>query len=142
VDAADEIWNRACDPFSPLHERGDRALQAVLHVHGQVMNGGLASAIEYQSPAEIESAIAGFGYFGRDAMGRVLREALEVAFPEGAVADVEVREQHMEALDEASYERLEQLEGAYNTLVPHDDVLEEMFRERLRTAPRDFAPLE
>jgi hypothetical protein len=106
------------------------------------MNGGVASAMEYQSPEEIESAMAGFEYFGRDEVGQVLREALEVAFPAGAVADVEVREQHMEALDEASHERLEQLDGAYNTLVPRDDVLEEMFRERLQASPRDFAPLE
>jgi Domain of unknown function (DUF4375) len=141
VDAADGIWNRACDPFTSLPEPGDGALQAVLRVHGQVMNGGLASAIEYQSPEEIESAMGGFGYFGRDELGQILREAQEVAFPAGAVADVELREEHMEALDEASYERLEQLEGAYNARVPRDDVLEEMFRERLRASPRDFAPL-
>jgi hypothetical protein len=106
------------------------------------MNGGLASAVEYRSPEELESAIAGFGYFGRDGVGQVLREALEVAFPAGPVADVEVREEHMEALDGSSWERLEQLEGAYNTLIPRDDVLEEMFRERLQASPRDFAPLE
>ena len=111
-------------------------------MHGQVMNGGLSSAVEYQSPEEIESAVGGFGYFGRDELGQILREAQEVAFPAGAVADVELREEHMEALDEASYERLEQLEGAYNALVPRDDILEEMFRERLQAAPRDFAPLE
>jgi Domain of unknown function (DUF4375) len=142
VDAADEIWNRACDPFSPLHEPGDRALQAVLRVHGQVMNGGLASAVEYQSPEEIDSAVAGFGYFGRDDLGQILREAVEAAFPAGAVADIEEREGHMEALDDASYERLEQLDDAYNTLVPRDGVLQEMFRERLQASPRDFAPLE
>jgi hypothetical protein len=76
-------------------------------------------------------------YFGRDELGQVLRDALEVAFPAGAVADVEEREQVMEALDEASYERLEQLEATYNALV-----LEDMFRQRLRESPRDFARLE
>jgi Domain of unknown function (DUF4375) len=110
-------------------------------VHGQVMNGGLASAMEYQSPEAIESAMAGFGYFGRDELGQILREALEVAFPGGPVADVEVREEHMLALDAASYERLEDLEGAYNTLVPRDEVLMQMFREHLQASPRDFVPL-
>ena len=83
------------------------------------MNGGLASALEYRSAEEVEAAIAGFGYFGRDELGQVLRDALEVAFPAGAVADVEEREQ----------------------AVPRDDVLEDMFRQRLRESPRDFARL-
>jgi hypothetical protein len=48
----------------------------------------------------------------------------------------------MEALDEASYERLEQLEATYNSLVPRDDVLEDMFRQRVRNSPRDFARLD
>lgn len=48
----------------------------------------------------------------------------------------------MLALDQATWERLEQLEHAYNALVPSDQVLEDMFRERLRASPRDFAPLE
>ena len=142
MDEADQIWNRACDPFPLLDEAGDRALQAVLFVHGQVMNGGVASAVEYRSPDEIEAAIAGFGYFGRNEIGQVLREALEVAFPAGAVADVEEREQHMLALDQATWERLEQLERAYNALVPSDQVLEDMFRQRLRESPRDFAHLD
>jgi hypothetical protein len=104
------------------------------------MNGGLASALEYQAPEEIRAAMAGFEYFRRDELGRVLREALEVAFPGGTPADTEAREQHMEALSGATHRRLEQLDSAYNTLVPHDDVLEEVFRERLQTSPGDFAP--
>ena len=59
VDEADQIWNRACNPFALLDEAGDRALRAVLFVHGQVMNGGVGSAVEYRSPDEIEAAIAG-----------------------------------------------------------------------------------
>jgi hypothetical protein len=97
--------------------------------------------MEYQNPEAIESAIAGFGYFGRDELGQILREALEVAFPGGPIADVEVREEHMLALDTSSYERLEHLDSAYNTLVPQDEVLEQMFRERLQASPREFAPL-
>jgi hypothetical protein len=106
------------------------------------MNGGLASALEYRSADEIEAAMAGFGYFGRPEIGHVLREALEVVFPAGAIGDIEEREKHMEVLDEATYERLERLDDAYNALVPRDDVLEDMFRERLRTSPLDFAPPE
>ena len=98
--------------------------------------------MEYRSAEEVEAAIAGFGYFGRHELGQVLRDAVEVVFPAGAVADVEEREQVMEALDEANYERLEQLEATYNALAPRDDVLEDMFRQRLRESPRDFARLD
>lgn len=44
--------------------------------------------MKYQSPNEIGAAIAGFEYFGRGEIGRMLREAMEAAFPAGDVADV------------------------------------------------------
>ena len=62
----------------------------------------------------MEAAIAAFEYFDRGELGQILRDGLDVAFPAGAVADVEKR-------------------------VPRDDVLEEMFLERLGKSPRDFA---
>jgi hypothetical protein len=72
----------------------------------------------------------------------MLREAMEAAFPAGDGADVEEREERIQALDDATYGRFEELDNAYNALVPRDDVLEEMFRERLRRSPCDFASLE
>jgi hypothetical protein len=139
IDDEDAIWNRACDPFSHLAGTGDRALQALLLVHGQVMNGGLASSLEYQSADQIQAAISGFEYFGRSDIGAVLRAGMETAFPAGVVEDPEAREDHMLALDDETSNRLERLDDAYNALVPRDEVLVDMFRDRLRTSPRDFA---
>jgi hypothetical protein len=142
LDDADAIWNRACDPDARLSGAGDRALQAVLLVDGQVMNGGLASALEYRSADEIEGAIRGFEYFGRHDVGDLLRQAMEVAFPAGAIADPDEREEHMLALPHETHQRLEELENRYHALVAQDGTLEDMFRQRLRTSPRDFAALD
>jgi hypothetical protein len=64
LDDADRIWNRACDPFARLSTSGDRALQAALLVHGQVMNGGLLSALDYIDYDQIERGADGFEDFG------------------------------------------------------------------------------
>jgi hypothetical protein len=47
-----------------------------------------------------------------------------VAFPTGGIADAQAREQQMETLDDQVHKRLEQLDDAYNSLVPRDGVLE------------------
>lgn len=54
---ADLVWNRATqwdgpEPTAP----GDRALAALLRVDGQIMNGGLESALEYFEPEDIVAA--------------------------------------------------------------------------------------
>lgn len=54
---ADLVWNRATqwdghEPTAP----GDRALAALLRVDGQIMNGGLESALEYLEPENIVAA--------------------------------------------------------------------------------------
>ena len=105
------------------------------------MNGGIASTMEYQSPEEIEAAVRGLEYFGRRDVGHVLREALHLTFPEGGITDPEARERHVDALDDQILRRLEELDDDYNALLPQDEVLEAAFRERLRVAPDDFAPL-
>jgi hypothetical protein len=140
LDDADRIWNRACDPFASHTTDGDRALQALLGVHGQVMNGGLVSALEYIGPEEIHTAVAGFWYFRLDDAARALVDAVDVAFPGGA--DPEARGDHIDALDDDVHERLEQIEDNYYAALPQDDVLEAAFRERLRETPGDFAPLD
>ena len=141
LDDADVIWNRACDPFAQLSGTGDRALQAVLLVHGMVMNGGVEHAVESLSADELRAGTSGFEYLGLGDVGDVLREAIETAFPAGPIADRDERQQHMVALRDETYERLDELDRAYSVLVPQDDVLEKAFRRRLRTLPRDFAAL-
>ena len=142
LDDADRIWNRACDPFAHFSGTGDRALQAVLRVHGQVMNAGLLSALEYIDPDGIHGAIAGLRYFRLEGAARSLAEGFDAAFPAGAVPDPDARGDHVEALDDDVYARLEDIEGGYHAAIPSDDVLEAAFRERLAEAPGDFAPLE
>jgi hypothetical protein len=139
----DAIWNRACAPPPPELDRpGDRALQAILFVHGQIMNGGLTSALEYRSPDEVETAAAGFAYFGRDDIATVLRDALTTAFPAGLLRDAEEREEHMFDLPDETIERLEAVENAYDRLVPGDEVPDQIFQEHFRSHPHDFAPVE
>jgi hypothetical protein len=137
LDEADRIWNRACDPFARHTAPGDRALQALLRVHGQVMNGGLVSALEYNAPEEIQEAIGGFRYFDLDVPARSLAMAFEIAFDGGGIAE---RGDHLDALGGEVHERLEQLEDEYYAAVPRDAVLEAAFRTRLSEAHEDFAP--
>jgi hypothetical protein len=114
------IWNRATAPPPPELERpGDRALQAIFFVDGQIMNGGLDSAVEYRSADEILRAADGFAYFGRDDVAALLREALE-----------------------AGDERIEQLDDRYSELVDRPGLLDRMFRDRLASHPEDFAPVD
>jgi hypothetical protein len=142
LDDADRIWNRACDPFAEHSTVGDQALQDVLRVHGQVMNGGLASALEYNAPDEIHRAVAGFRYLRLDDVALTLATAFDVAFPASAIADADARGDHLDALGDDVHERLERLEDSYNAAVPRDAVLEAAFRERLHESPGDFAPLQ
>ena len=106
------------------------------------MNGGLVSALEYKSPEEVHGAIAGFWYFGIDDAARALSAAFDLAFQAGPIADAEARGDHLDALDDDIHARLEQMEDGYYAAVPHDDVLEAAFRERLRESPGDFTALE
>jgi uncharacterized protein DUF4375 len=142
VDEADLIWNRACDPTAKLEGFGDQALQAVLLVHGQVMNSGLYSAMYANTFSELASAADGFQYLGRTDVARVLRDALQQIFPDGPIDDADQRERHVDEFDEQAPERLSRLEGSYHRLVPDDEVLEVAFRERLSASPEDFTAPE
>jgi hypothetical protein len=142
VDEADLIWNRACDPTATLEGPGDRALQAVLLVHGQVMNSGLCSAMYANTFSELASAADGFQYFGRPDVSRVLRDALQDVCPDGPVDDADRRERHVDEFDERAPEQLSRFEASYHRLVPDDGVLEAAFRERLSDAPEAFAALD
>jgi uncharacterized protein DUF4375 len=141
LDDADHIWNRACDPFAEFAAAGDRALQALLLVHGQVRNGGLDSALEYQSPQEIHNAIGGLRYFGLGDAARSIETAFEVTFEARDIDDPSAREEHLDRLSDSAHERLERLHDDYIAAVPRDEVLEIAFRQRLRESPGDFEPL-
>jgi hypothetical protein len=137
VEEPDRIWNRACDPVAALDARGDAALQSLLLLHGQVMNGGLYSAMYGLTYNELRAAAEAFDYFERPAVADLLRAAITAVFPRGAVDDPEQREAVVDELDE---QRLEQWADAYHRLVPTDAAIEAAFRQRLAAAPHDFAP--
>jgi hypothetical protein len=139
LDDADRIWNRACDPFAEHAAAGDQALQAILVVHGQVMNSGLVSALEYKDADEILSAVSGFRYFALEHAAGCLADAFQTAFPTGGIEDAAERGAHLDALGGPVHERLEWLEADYYAALPHDQIIEAAFRDRLRASPSDFA---
>lgn len=139
---ADAIWNRACDHAAQLQRPGDRALQAVLISHGQIMNSGLYSAMYSNTFEELAAAARGFDFFERSDVADVLRQAADAVFPNGPIGDADARERHVDDFHEQDPERLAHLEDAYQTLVPRDDALDAIFRERLSSSPQDFAPLD
>lgn len=56
---------------------GDRALAALLVVHGLVMNGGVHHALEWVQPTELSAAIEDYAYFGFDDVAAFLRGAAD-----------------------------------------------------------------
>jgi hypothetical protein len=137
LDNADRIWNRACDPFAQLSASGDRALQAALLVHGQVMNGGLLSALEYIDYDQMERGADGFDYFGLSRAAGILRTALRVAFPDGPVPEDE-REEYTLSLPEPVLDQIEgDLDAAFDV---ETRALDDAFARLYRDRPNDFAP--
>jgi hypothetical protein len=112
------IWNRsALENGGSAARAGDHALAAMLLLHGMVMNGGIAHALESLSAEEYQSGVAAFRYFG------LLR-----------VASI---------LERGSAKRdLGELEPQYGALVPDDTTLVQAFESRLHETPDAFAPIE
>ena len=130
------IWNRATTDAAP-ERPGDQALHDALRVHGQIMNAGLLSALDYIDYEDIERGAAGFEYLGMQQEAATLRTALELAFPDGPVPADE-REDHTLGLPRPVLERIEgELEEAYD----FEDALYEAFVRAYRDRPGDFAPV-
>ena len=128
---ADEIWNRACDPFLPFTHPGDAALAAVLLCHGMAMNGGLLHAVQGLEPDQRERAAAGFRLLGLDAAA-------------AAVEAVARQADRLPADDLAAEERLEVEAGRrYEEALPDwDETIDRAFRAHLREHPEAYAPLD
>jgi hypothetical protein len=110
------VWNRAALESGGASPReGDRALAALLRLHGLVMNGGVHHALEVLSRDEIRAAISGFEFFSLTPVGRLL----EVA----------------RTLDEEAANR------QYWAFIPDDDAINGRFRVTFRSSPHAFAPL-
>ena len=139
---ADHVWNRATRWDGPAPTApGDRALAALLRVDGQIMNGGLESALEYIEPEDVAAAADGFAFFGRNDLADLLRGALST-FPKGEPpGDQDARGDALMALDEVAGERLEQLDDEY-TNTATGELLTHIFETHYHAHPEDFAPLE
>ncbi|MDH5821965.1 hypothetical protein QFW77_03015, partial [Luteimonas sp. RD2P54] len=116
----DQIWNRAClESGGPSPAAGNKALASLLLAHGLAMNGGVVHALECLSQPEVDSAVAGFNYFGLAEAARVFQ-------------------QPPDDTDETE-ERLNQL---YWVAVPSDETLAHAFRVKLLASPEAFAPTD
>lgn len=113
------VWNRAAlesGGKAPLE--GDRALAALLAVHGMVMNGGFDHALEVLDADEWAAGIAGFHYFGLTEVASVLEAATSAELG------------------------LEMLNSKYGALIPEDGKLVAAFEKKYLTSPDVFASLE
>jgi len=129
LDRAGLVWNRACLGGGSSPREGDRALAAMLRLHGLVMNGGVQHAVEVLDGADVEAACAGFEYFGLAAAAAAVRRAVVATLPGDAPID------QSEQLEEA-------LNAAYWSVVPDDDALANAYQAHLRDHPSAYAPVE
>jgi hypothetical protein len=130
------VWNRATTDAS-LTLPGDRALQDALLVHGQIINGGLLSALDSIDYYEIERGAIGLEYLGIASAAAALRSAVRVAFPDGPVPADE-REENTLGLPEPVLERIEgELSESYDL---EDAALYDAFARAYRDRPNAFGP--
>jgi hypothetical protein len=118
------IWNRACAGARPEAAAGDRALSALLRVHGLVMNGGVLHAVECLTPTEIEEAASAYQFFRFDAAARLLVQARLTAESAHSLSENEGL-----------------LDSDYHRLIPDDSKLYARFDEHRCSHPQDFAPI-
>ena len=123
MSPADRIWNRAAlERGGPSPRAGDRALAALLLVHGLVMNGGVLHAIEHLSSREVNEALDGFRFFDLHGPAEVLAQAL--------ATDVAACSDETELA----------LDAVYGSQVPNDDTIVKCFEAHFRVHPESYAP--
>ena len=115
---ADRIWNRACLGDADNLRIGDRALAAMLYIHGYVMNGGVEHVVECASVTQLAAGIEGYRYFGLDNLASLITKAQGTDEILGETIDAE-------------YFRL----GC-------DSILERHFKKVYADHPADFEPLD
>jgi hypothetical protein len=121
---ADLIWNRACLGDTTALSAGDRALAALLLLHGMVMNGGVLYAVESVTSRQFAAGKSGYRFFGFADVADLLTQAKLLATSNDDLDSIEA-----------------QLDRRYQSLVPDDSTLSERFETYLLRSPSDFAPL-
>jgi hypothetical protein len=130
LSRADFIWNRACEGDATALLPGDRALAALLVLHGLVMNGGVLHAVECLDPQELAGAISGYRFFGFDDVAVMLADTKSFA---------EVHDDLYSHDDTDSIEA--DLDKRYLASIPSDSTLFARFAAYLLRNPSEFAPL-
>src|SRR4051812_4869485 len=102
---------------SPELKEGDRALGALLILHGRIMNGGVYHGVIEASSDKVEAGLGGYDYFGLDELSAVLKRFRDN--PGDSDADAN---------------------SAYYCSKP-DRMIQEHFERRLAQCPGQFAPL-
>jgi hypothetical protein len=126
LSITDHVWNRAALAAGGTNPGlGDRCLSALLSLHGCAMNGGIHHALEVLDASEVDSAVAGFEYFGLTELATFLRDRAQ---------DPDLREWTDESEAPAN-ER-------YAELVHDDEYLIQRFEAVFRVRPGDFAPVD
>ena len=120
------VWNRACFRDWREPRGGDRALGALLQLHGLTMNGGIDHAVECLKSEEIEAAAEGYRYFGYHRISDMVRDA-----PTG-----------FNGLEEEAHEKYRvSLEVLYYSDIPSDSGLFARFQAHYSANPSEYAPL-
>jgi len=126
LDDADRIWNRAAlEAGGDSPAAGDRALAALLLLHGLVMNGGVHHALESLEPQDLAAAADGYAYFWFEDVAAFLRGA-----PDDPVLSTWTDDTEVAANDR------------YEEMVPDDSDLIARFQDAYRDRPEQFAPLD
>jgi len=104
--------------------RGDRALSALLSVHGLAMNGGVLHSVELLDGPKLIAALDGYRFFGFEKTAELLSRAREL-FIRGV------------NLDKCEID----LDREYSQQIHDDGVLAQRFEQHFALHPDDFAPL-
>jgi hypothetical protein len=129
MDDADQIWNRATQGGGDQPRAGDAALSAALAFHGLAMNGGVLHAYEVLSPEELGRARDGFAWLELSDVARFLEDTAQ-----------SIAETNWD--DEDAVDALEtNADDRYEMVVPHDQALEDAFRQQFATRREAFSPI-
>src|SRR4051794_25263995 len=85
---ADRVWNRACSHEGETLCDGDRALTALLRMHGYIMNGGVGHALDL-SIREFDAGIRGYQFFGLDRLVSIIESIRANPYSSDASANEE-----------------------------------------------------